>query len=164
MMEEFHPQLHSQQMRESQKLAFENILSNGLLSLRRLQAYGGIYEMQYTGRVGVTSGELDRHCSKTIQGWSRSFSPRLIELVRLGVIYELPELVKCTVTDQSVTGYMTTDSLPNNSKLKGLTKPKPHKNTITRGVLEMRSCYDYWTKCGGTKLTAFEQIISWLDG
>jgi len=159
---EFHPQLHSEKMRESQKLAFEKILNNGLLSRRRFQAYKCIYDNQHWDRIGVTSGELDRYGSESIQGWSRSFSPRLVELVRLGVVEELPYLVKCSITGQSVTGYITTTRSPDSSKLKNSVVKKPHKKTIAQAVLEIRSCYEYWIKCGGGKLAALEQILAWL--
>lgn len=96
--------------RPSQARAFAEIRERGLLSRLRYLVYKAIYQQQ-TPDCGVTSGELDRALSNELGAWTRSASPRLIELVRLGVIEELPER-RCKASGQKVLAYQTTDRLP----------------------------------------------------
>ena len=114
--DEFHPQLHSVKMRPTQVAAFQQIEANGLLSKLRFDVYKAIYDNQEP-RIGITSGELDRLLTGKLGAWTRSASPRLIELVRLDVIEELPTR-KCRATGQTVLAYQTTGRLPNPDGLK----------------------------------------------
>lgn len=113
---EFHPQLHSELMRPEQVDAYRAIKENGLLSELRMRVYEIIYAHQTTG-TGVTSGEIDRIMSTDAGIWTRSASPRLSELVRLGVIEELPQRRICRRTGMTVIAYQTTPCLPNNNTL-----------------------------------------------
>lgn len=99
--------------RPSQAWAYHEIRDRGLLSRLRFLVYEAIYE----NPPDITSGELDRLMSSSLQSWTRSASPRLNELVRLGVIEELPER-KCSVTGMTVIAYRVSGELPDNSKLK----------------------------------------------
>lgn len=94
--------------RESQRLAHEQIVASGLLSRLRLQVYRLVYEMQEPD--GVTGGELDHAMSGEL-GFTRSGSPRLNELEKLGVLEEMP-LRKCHITGMLVIPYRTTGRLP----------------------------------------------------
>ena len=96
--------------RESQILAYQRIRDGGLLSRMRFLVYETIYRNQ--GGDGMTSGEIDRAISSDLRTWTRSASPRLIELVRLDAIEELPELRPCRQTGMKVIAYRTTGRLP----------------------------------------------------
>lgn len=102
--------------RETQAWAYRNIRDSGLLSRLRFLVFEVIYEQQDLGPEGVTSGELDRRLSTLRATWSRSASPRLIELVRLGVIEELDPR-ECQATGQRVIAYKTTGRLPDRAAL-----------------------------------------------
>ena len=134
---DFEPQEHSDQMRPSSALAFTEIKDSGLLSALRFRVYEAIYRLQ-TDERGVTSGELDRYITRQQATWTRSASPRLSELVRLGVIREMGER-PCSVTRQTVIEYRTTGSLPDNDALKQ-SRPsrRPSVATLRAGLAEMR--------------------------
>lgn len=97
-------------MRDTQIQAYNEIASNGLLSLRRFQVYEIVVECD--SEDGVTGGEVDRILSRRVHGWSRGGSPRLNELVKLGVIEELPEPRQCKETGMRVLAYRANGKLP----------------------------------------------------
>ena len=101
--------------RLSQTLAYHKIRDEGLLSRLRF----AVYELLYNNdrEEGLTSGEIDRMMSRR-GGWTRGGSPRLNELVTLSVVEELPELRKCSETQQTVLAYRTTAKLPDDERLK----------------------------------------------
>lgn len=115
--------------RKSQRLAYRQICDGGLLPRMRLMVYKAIYLYQEDN--GVTSGELDRIISSEGDYWTRSASPRLNELVKLGVINELP-LRRCAETNQTVIAYCTNGSLPNPLGLSGSAHRKTRKQLIER--------------------------------
>lgn len=95
--------------RETQIEAFRTIMANGLLSRLRSEVYRLVFENQEPD--GVTGGELDRLFSSQSRVWSRGASPRLNELVKLGVLDEL-EPRTCKATGMRVIAYMTNGRLP----------------------------------------------------
>lgn len=159
---EFHPQEHSDDMRPTQVSAFQRIKDGGLLSRLRFLVYETIYQLQKPGR-GVTSGELDRHITRKKATWTRSASPRLVELVRLGVIEEMGER-KCSVTGQTVIEYQTTGSLPNPSGLKRNKWPKPSQNVLKEALGEMRRIYKKELDEGTAPSQSFVKVAQWIAG
>ena len=159
---EFHPQEHSSKMRPTQVAAFKNIKENGLLSRMRFLVYQAIYWLQ-DDQQGVTSGELDRFISRQIATWTRSPSPRLSELVRLGVIEEIGKR-KCSVTGQTVIEYRTTDNLPNPEGLKDYKPKKPSQAVLEDGVEEMRKLHQLALNNGYTPKESYIEIGQWLAG
>jgi uncharacterized protein YdaU (DUF1376 family) len=101
--------------RRSQAEAFRVIQSSGLLRGLQWQTYRVIAKHQ--GAEGVTSGELDRALSQDAGTFTRSASPRLNELVRMGVLEELPRR-ECKATGARVISYRTTGRLPDKAALK----------------------------------------------
>jgi hypothetical protein len=119
------------QIRQTQAWAFQRIRDHGLLSRLRFLVFEAIHNRQKDGWKDVTSGELDRIISRKLETWTRSASPRLSELVKLGVIEECGNR-ECTVTKQTVIAYRQTGKLPDKD---GLKKPKRTRMDQARQLL-----------------------------
>jgi len=160
---DWEPQEHSDDMRTTQVAAFAQIKDEGLLSKLRFTVYEAIYTLQTENR-GVTSGELDRYISERQGGYTRSASPRLSELVDLGVIAEVGER-KCSVTRQTVIEYRTTGQLPDAAGLKRKRRPaRPPFDVLRRGLQEMRWLAQLAREHEVEPHESYEAIVDWLAG
>jgi hypothetical protein len=157
---DFEPQEHSEFMRPTAVDAFVEIKESGLLSELRFLVYEAIYTLQ-TAERGVTSGELDRYISQRKGTWTRSASPRLSELVRLGVIEEMGER-PCSVTKQTVIQYRTTRCVPDDKALKRSKPRRPSKATISAGLTEMRRLATTELLEGGAVSEEYQAVVDWL--
>ena len=96
-------------MRETQVAAFQSILDGGLLSRMRTLVYTELHNAYLDGDT-LTSGEIDRLLSAKLDTWTRAASPRLNELVRLGVIVELGKR-PCRETRMTVLHYTVAEGV-----------------------------------------------------
>ena len=160
---DWEPQEHSEDMRTTQVEAFTTIKENGLLSQLRFIVYEAIYMLQGETR-GVTSGELDRYISERQGGWTRSASPRLSELVALGVIKEAGQR-KCSVSGQTVIEYRSTGELPDTEGLRRNRRPKcPQIDVLRRGLLELHALRQLAMEHDYEPHASFDEIVTWIAG
>lgn len=134
--------------------AYDTIKANGLLSKRRWEAYDLVF------RHGpLTSGELDRLESEQLGIWTRGASPRLNELVKLGVIAELPPR-RCTATGQTVIEYDVTGKIPSPEALskKGRDQLPPDDLAVAIEVIRQ----EYHRRPPGPDQKALGKVYWWL--
>lgn len=86
--------------------AYQEILSNGLLSDRRFEIYKILYK---TGPM--TANEISEYMRGRNYAKGSNAHARLCELRELGVVKEVAE-VKCSITGMTVIQWDVTDSLP----------------------------------------------------
>jgi hypothetical protein len=89
--------------RQTSAVAYNTIMTNGLLFKRRMEAYQALY---YHGPC--TASELSGYASTMRKN---DLSSRLTELVALGVVYEVCERA-CQITGQVVLEFDVTANLP----------------------------------------------------
>jgi hypothetical protein len=143
-------------------MAYQHIRDNGLLSEMRFRVFEEIVFAHEKGET-LTSGEIDRILSRKKAAWTRAASPRLNELVKLGVIEEAGKRI-CSETGMLVLHYTPTGKLPDPKKLNTkVERRKPSRDVINAAVKEARSATAYWQDNGGGKLINLQKVIDWLQ-
>ena len=148
---EFHPQLHSSNIRRTSKQSYQRIVEGGLLSTQRMKVYVCLWE----AGEPMTGTEINT----TLRG--KSYHKRLSELQRLGVIEEVGTRY-CRVTGHECVVWDVTGNLPEDAVTSRPTRPTP--NTIKRALQQVKAMEHAWIIVSPDEdlCEEFSQTMKWL--